>query len=176
LRAPRGERNGRAERMNRGAPMRADDAFMRAALAQAAEAERRGEVPVGAIVVLDGVTVGAGFNQPIAARDPTAHAEIVALRAAAERRQNYRLSGATLYVTIEPCQMCVGAMVHARIARLVYGAREPKAGAIESAIRAHEHPSLNHRMEAIGGVLEDECRAVIQAFFGEKRARTDREL
>ena len=133
-----------------------DEAFMREALAQAAEAQRRGEVPVGAVVVLDGTVIGAGFNQPIGARDPTAHAEIVALRMAARRVRNYRLAGADLYATIEPCQMCVGAMIHARIARLVYGAREPKAGAIESAMRAHEHPALNHRMVAVGGVLEDE--------------------
>src|SRR5512144_2783268 len=104
---------------------------MRAALEQAAEARRRGEVPVGAVVVLDGAVVGEGFNQPIGSHDPTAHAEIVALREAGRRTGNYRLTGATLYVTIEPCQMCVGAMVHARVARLVYGAAEPKAGAIE---------------------------------------------
>jgi tRNA(adenine34) deaminase len=146
-----------------------DARFMRAALDQAFEAERRGEVPVGAVVVLDGEIAGAGFNQPIAANDPTAHAEIVALRQAATRRGNYRLTGATLYVTIEPCQMCVGAMVHARIARVVYGTREPKAGAIESAMRAHEHPSLNHRMTATGGVLEEECRAVMQRFFHDRR-------
>ena len=142
---------------------------MRAALDQARRAQERGEVPVGAVVVLDDAIVGEGFNQPIAAHDPTAHAEIVALRDAARRIRNYRLTGATLYVTIEPCQMCVGALVHARVARIVYGAREPKAGAIESAMRAHEHPSLNHRLVAVGGVLEDECREVIQGFFeGEK--------
>ena len=142
---------------------------MRAALDLAREAQRRGEVPVGAIVVLDGRVIGSGYNQPIAAHDPTAHAEIVAIREAAAHLGNYRLTGAELYVTIEPCQMCVGAMIHARIARVLYGAREPKAGAIESAMRAHEHPSLNHRMEAVGGVLEAECRAVIQEFFREKR-------
>jgi tRNA(adenine34) deaminase len=147
-----------------------DARFMRAALDHAAEAERRGEVPVGAVVVVDGEIAGGGFNQPIAANDPTAHAEIVALRQAATRRGNYRLTGATLYVTIEPCQMCVGAMVHARIARVVYGTREPKAGAIESAMRAHEHPSLNHRMTATGGVLEAECRAVMQRFFQDRRS------
>jgi tRNA(adenine34) deaminase len=142
---------------------------MRAALEQALEAERRGEVPVGAVVVIDGSVAAEGFNQPIGTNDPTAHAEIVALRGAAARQQNYRLAGATLYVTIEPCQMCVGAMVHARIARLVYGAREPKAGAIESAMRAHEHPSLNHRMIACGGVLEEESRALMQRFFQTRR-------
>jgi tRNA(adenine34) deaminase len=145
------------------------DAFMRAALEQADQAKHRGEVPVGAVVVVDGAIVGRGFNQPISAHDPTAHAEIVALRDAARRAGNYRLTGATVYVTLEPCQMCVGAMIHARIARLVYGTREPKAGAIESAMRAHEHPSLNHRMEAVGGVLEEECRAMIQGFFQERR-------
>ena len=142
---------------------------MRAALEQALEAGRRGEVPVGAVVIVDEKIVGAGFNQPIGAQDPTAHAEIVAMRDAAKQLGNYRLRGATLYVTIEPCQMCVGAMVHARVARLVYGTREPKAGAIESAMRAHEHPALNHRITATGGVLEEECRGVIQEFFREKR-------
>ena len=142
---------------------------MRAALEQALEAGRRGEVPVGSVVVVDDEIVGAGFNQPIGGQDPTAHAEIVAMREAAKRLGNYRLRGATLYVTIEPCQMCVGAMVHARVARVVYGTREPKAGAIESAMRAHEHPALNHRLTATGGVLEEECRAVIQEFFREKR-------
>ena len=143
---------------------------MRAALDLARRARERGEVPVGAVVVLDDAIVGEGFNRPIAAHDPTAHAEIVALRDGARRIRNYRLTGATLYVTIEPCQMCVGALVHARVARIVYGAREPKAGAIESAMRAHEHPSLNHRLVAVGGVLEDECREVIQGFFEERRS------
>jgi tRNA(adenine34) deaminase len=119
--------------------------------------------------VLGDEVIGEGFNQPISSNDPTAHAEIVALRDAAGRIGNYRLTGATLYVTIEPCQMCVGAMVHARIARVVYGTPEPKAGAIESAMRAHEHPSLNHRMEATGGLLEPECRELIQEFFKSRR-------
>lgn len=142
---------------------------MRAALDQAREAERHGEVPIGALVVLDGAIIGEGYNQPVGSHDATAHAEIVALRDAGRRAGNYRLTGATLYVTVEPCQMCVGAMIHARIARVVYGTREPKAGAIESAMRAHEHPALNHRMIATGGVLEDECRAVIQEFFRDRR-------
>ena len=146
-----------------------DETCMRAALEQARQARQQDEVPVGAVVVLDAAIVGEGFNQPISSRDPTAHAEIVALREAARRVGNYRLTGATLYVTIEPCQMCVGAMVHARIGRVVYGATEPKAGAIESAMRAHEHPSLNHRMSATGGVLADECRAIIQEFFEVRR-------
>jgi tRNA(adenine34) deaminase len=144
---------------------------MYAALQLAAAAGQRGEVPVGAVVVSGDAVIGEGFNQPIGAHDPTAHAEIVAIRDAAQRTGNYRLPGATMYVTIEPCQMCVGALVHARVARVVYGAREPKAGAIESAMRAHEHPSLNHRFEATGGVLEAECRAVIQEFFEERRSR-----
>ena len=142
---------------------------MRRALELAGEACSRGEVPVGAVLVLNQAIVGEGFNQPISSHDPTAHAEIVALRAASARLGNYRLTGSTLYVTIEPCQMCVGAMVHARVARVIYGTPEPKAGAIESAVRAHEHPSLNHRLEAECGVLEAECRAVIQAFFAERR-------
>ncbi len=153
-----------------GASIVTDARFMREALAHAAEAGRLGEVPIGAVVVLDGEVIGAGSNQPIRAADPTAHAEIVALRAAAARMGNYRLAGATLYVTIEPCQMCVGASVHARIAHLVYGAREPKAGAIESAMRAHEHPALNHRLTVVGGALEMECRALIQEFFESRRA------
>ena len=142
---------------------------MRRALELARLARDRGEVPVGAVVVLDEQVIGQGFNQPVSSNDPTAHAEIVALRDAASRMTNYRLPGARLYVTIEPCQMCVGAMVHARIAKVIYGTREPKAGAIESAMRAHEHPALNHRMAATGGVLEEECREVIQRFFRERR-------
>jgi len=147
-----------------------DESWMRAALGQAREAQRRGEVPVGSVVVLDGAVVGEGFNQPIGAHDATAHAEVVAIRDAGRRLANYRLSAATVYVTIEPCQMCVGAMIHARIARVVYGTPEPKAGAIESAMRAHEHPALNHRLAATGGVLETECRAVMQEFFKSRRA------
>lgn len=146
-----------------------DTQYMRYALNRALEAGERGEVPVGAIVIVNGEIIAEGFNQPISTNDPTAHAEIIALRRAAAELLNYRLSGATLYVTIEPCQMCVGAMVHARIARLVYGAPEPKAGAIESAMRAHEHPSLNHRLEVVGGVLADESREMMQAFFQDRR-------
>lgn len=142
---------------------------MRAALVRAEEARGAGEVPVGAVVVVNGAIVGAGFNQPIGTHDATAHAEIVAIRDAGRHLANYRLSGATVYVTIEPCQMCVGAMIHARVARVVYGTPEPKAGAIESAMRAHEHASLNHRLAATGGVLEAECRAVMQEFFKSRR-------
>lgn len=147
----------------------ADEGWMRAALAQAGEAARCGEVPVGAVVVLDGAIIGEGFNQPIGSHDATAHAEIVAIRDAGRRLGNYRLSGATVYVTIEPCQMCVGAMIHSRIARVVYGTAEPKAGAIESAMRAHEYPALNHRLAAAGGVLEADCRAMMQEFFKARR-------
>jgi tRNA(adenine34) deaminase len=127
-------------------------------------------VPIGAVVVLDGEVVGTGFNRPIGDADPTAHAEMVALRDAAGRMENYRLTGATLYVTVEPCLMCVGALVHARVATLVYGAAEPKAGAVASTQRAHEHPALNHRLSVVGGVLEEECRAIVQAFFRERRS------
>jgi tRNA(adenine34) deaminase len=150
-----------------------DEQWMRYALARALEADHVDEVPVGAVVVRDGDVLGEGFNQPISSKDPTAHAEIVAIRRAAAQLGNYRLVGSTLYVTIEPCQMCVGAMIHARIARLVYGAAEPKAGAIESAMKAHEHPALNHRLEVTGHVLEQECREVIQRFF-QRRRREDR--
>jgi tRNA(adenine34) deaminase len=142
---------------------------MRLALDEARKAHEAGEVPVGAVVLLDGEVVGTGFNQPISAHDPTAHAEIVALRAAAARVRNYRLAGATLYVTVEPCLMCVGAMVHARVGLVVYGAREPKAGALESMTRAHELPGLNHRLRIESGVREDECREMVQAFFRSRR-------
>jgi tRNA(adenine34) deaminase len=144
--------------------------WMRYALNRARQAAQRGEVPVGAVLVKDGDLIAEGFNEPISAADPTAHAEIIALRRAAAELQNYRLPGTTLYVTIEPCLMCVGAMVHARIARLVYGAAEPKAGAIESAIRALDHPTLNHRFEVVGGVLADESREVMQSFFQARRS------
>lgn len=145
------------------------DAWMTRALALAAEAEAQGEVPVGALVVIDGEVVGEGFNQPIASGDPTAHAEIVAMRQAATRVKNYRLSGATLVVTVEPCLMCVGAMIHARIGTVVYGTPEPRAGALGSAIAAHETPGLNHRLAVVGGVRAEECRARMQAFFKERR-------
>ena len=147
---------------------------MRYALNRARQAAERGEVPVGAVLVKDGELLAEGFNEPIEAQDPTAHAEIVALRRGAAALANYRLTDTTLYVTIEPCLMCVGAMVHARIARLVYGASEPKAGAIESAMRALDHPSLNHRFAVTAGMLEEECREVIQAFFHKKRAADSR--
>jgi tRNA(adenine34) deaminase len=142
---------------------------MRLALEEAQRALVAGEVPVGAVVVLNGDVVGSGYNQPISATDPTAHAEINAIRAAARRIGNYRLTGATLYVTIEPCLMCVGAMIHARIGLVVYGAAEPKAGALVSAVRAHETPGLNHRVDVVGGVLGDDSRALMQDFFKQRR-------
>jgi len=140
------------------------------AIEQAAFAREAGEVPIGAIVSIDGGIVGRGFNQPIRAGDPTAHAEIVALRDAARRVGNYRLSGATLSVTIEPCLMCVGALVHARIGTLVYGAAEPKSGAVVSTVRGGELPGLNHRFEVVAGVREEACRELMQAFFRDRRA------
>lgn len=142
---------------------------MRAALTEARKAQAAGEVPVGAVVVLNDTIVGAGFNQPISSHDPTAHAEVIALRQAAKAAGNYRLTGATLYVTVEPCLMCVGAMVHARVGLVVFGATEPKAGAIQSMTNAHELAGLNHRLQALGGVLEDESRELLQQFFKEKR-------
>ena len=144
---------------------------MHEALALAKLAAASGEVPVGAVVVLNGEIVGRGHNQPISSVDPTAHAEIVALRDAAKRVGNYRLTGATLYVTVEPCLMCVGALVHARIGTVVFGTPESKAGALESTHRAHEHPALNHRLTVLSGVLASECRDLLQQFFRERREK-----
>ena len=144
--------------------------LMDSALVEAGRAEAAGEVPVGAVVALDGEIVGRGFNQPIGSHDPTAHAEVVAIRDAARRLGNYRLTGATLCVTIEPCLMCVGAIVHARIGTLVYGAAEPKSGAIVSAVRGGELAGFNHRFEVVAGVREDACRGLMQRFFKERRA------
>ena len=151
-----------------------DDLWMARALALAAQAASVGEVPVGAVVVLEGREIGAGFNAPITGCDPTAHAEIRALRDAAARVGNYRLSGATLYVTLEPCTMCVGAIVHSRISRLVYGASEPKAGAIESARRTLEEPYLNWQVDAVSGVMQQECSDIISEFFSARRAERRR--
>src|ERR1700730_994674 len=144
--------------------------IMAGALEEAGRARDAGEVPIGAVVLIDGAIVGRGVNQPISSSDPTAHAEIVAIRAAARAVGNYRLTGATLCVTIEPCLMCVGALVHARIATLVFGAAEPKSGAVVSAIRGGELPGLNHRFDVVTGVREDECRVLMQAFFRERRS------
>jgi tRNA(adenine34) deaminase len=145
------------------------EALMAAALEEANHAREAGEVPIGALVSLGGEIIGRGFNQPISSGDPTAHAEIVAIRAAAKRIGNYRLTGATLCVTIEPCLMCVGALVHARIGTLVYGAPEPKSGAVTSTVRGGELPGHNHRFEVVVGVREAECRGLMQAFFNDRR-------
>jgi tRNA(adenine34) deaminase len=145
--------------------------LMDSAIEEACRARDAGEVPIGAVVWLDGALVGRGFNQPISSGDPTAHAEIVAIRAAARRVGNYRLTGATVCVTIEPCLMCVGALVHARVGRLVYGAAESRTGAITSTVRGGELPGHNHRFDIVAGVREEVCRALMQDFFRERRAR-----
>lgn len=143
-----------------------DDAYwMEQALEQACRARTLGEVPVGAVVVADGRVIGTGHNAPVSARDPTAHAEIRALRSAAQARENYRLPGTVLYVTVEPCTMCVGAIVHARVARLVFGAAEPKSGASD----LFAHGRYNHRVAVTGGVLAEECGALLSAFFRSRR-------
>jgi tRNA(adenine34) deaminase len=148
-------------------------AWMRRALELAEMAAAAGEVPVGAVVVRDGAILGEGYNQPIGAVDPTAHAEMMALRDAARRIGNYRLTGATLYVTMEPCTMCAGALVHARIETLVYGALEPKSGAVVSTANALANPRLNHRVAVLGGVLADESAALLKRFFAARRAAGD---
>ncbi len=148
-----------------------DSAWMQRALVQAGIAAENDEVPVGAVLVdAGGDLVAAGHNQPIGACDPSAHAEIMVLRAAAQKLGNYRLTGTTLYVTLEPCVMCVGALVHARVERVVYGAVEPKTGAIESAQRLFESGEFNHKPEIVSGVLADECAALMTEFFAGKRA------
>ena len=145
---------------------------MAAALDEARKGMAAGEVPIGAVLVIGDRIVARAFNQPIGAVDPTAHAEILVLREAARVVGNYRLTDAVVYVTVEPCLMCVGALVHARVREVVYGAAEPKTGALVSTVRALDVPGLNHRFAVAGGVLEDECRAVMQEFFRQKR-RTD---
>ena len=147
----------------------AEDDFMREALALAAQAAAAGEVPVGAVVVKDGRIIGRGYNRPISSHDPTAHAEIVALRDAARAEANYRLPGCELYVTLEPCAMCVGALVHARLARVVYGANDPKTGACGSIVDLPAIAHWNHHGVFSGGVLADECGAVLRRFFAERR-------
>ena len=148
---------------------------MHAALEEARRGLAAGEVPIGAVVVVDGRIVARAYNQPIGAVDPTAHAEMLVLRDAARVVGNYRLTDATVYVTVEPCLMCVGALVHARVREVVYGAAEPKTGAIVSAVRGLELPGLNHRVAVTGGVLEAPCRDLIQQFFKDLR-ETDRRL
>ena len=143
---------------------------MRLALAEARVAKDEGEVPVGAVVVADGRVIARAHNRPIALNDPTAHAEILALREAARAAGNYRLGDCTIYVTIEPCPMCAGALVLARIGRLVYGAADPRAGAVQSCFEIVSSEKLNHRVEASGGVLEEECRSLLQNFFARRRS------
>ena len=147
----------------------ADDHWMRCALERACQAEKEGEVPVGAVVVLDNEIIGEGWNQPIGLSDPSAHAEIAALRAAARRQRNYRLPGATLYVTLEPCVMCVGAIMHARIARVVYGASDPKTGAAGSMFELLGSDKFNHRVEVTRGVLAEQCSELLRNFFQSRR-------
>jgi tRNA(adenine34) deaminase len=151
-----------------------DTIFMRLALDQARNAWTLGEVPVGAVVVKDGVVIATGFNQPIGSHDPTAHAEIVALRAAAELLGNYRLPDCELYVTLEPCVMCSGAMLHARMARVVYGAADPKTGACGSVVDLFAQQQLNHQTSVIGGVLAEDCGALLKGFFAERRSQAQR--
>ena len=151
-----------------------DSGFMQLALEQARHAWALGEVPVGAVVVRDGTVIASGYNQPIGRHDPTAHAEIVALRAAADLLGNYRLPGCELYVTLEPCVMCSGAMMHARLARVVYGAPDPKTGACGSVVNLFEQEQLNHHTEVTGGVMAEECAGMLRAFFAERRAAARR--
>jgi tRNA(adenine34) deaminase len=147
----------------------ADADFMRRALREAQKAESQREVPVGAVVVQGGKVIARGHNRPLALSDPSAHAEILALRRAAKKLGNYRLKGCDLYVTIEPCAMCAGAIIQARLRRLVYGAPDPKAGACGSALAVLNHPNVNHRVEVASGVLGDECAAVLREFFRKRR-------
>jgi tRNA(adenine34) deaminase len=148
-----------------------DEDFMRAALALAIQAEQAGEVPVGALVVKDGVIIGRGCNGPIGRHDPSAHAEMLALRDAAQHVGNYRLVDCELYVTLEPCLMCVGAMFHARIKRVVYGASDPKTGAAGSVLNLFHEQRLNHHAELLGGVLAEECGNILSQFFAARRAQ-----
>jgi tRNA(adenine34) deaminase len=148
---------------------RNDEFFMRRALALAQQAQAAGEVPVGAVIVRGNGIIGEGFNRPISQRDPTAHAEMIALRAAAALSDSYRLTGTTLYVTLEPCAMCAGAMVHARVERLVYAAPDRRAGAAGSVFNVVRSPALNHRLDVDGGVLGEECGALLRNFFLARR-------
>jgi len=148
-----------------------DTAWMRLAIEQAHQAESLGEVPVGAVLVIEGALIAAAFNAPISGCDPSAHAEIAVLRKAAELRKNYRLPFSTLYVTIEPCTMCMGAMIHSRVQRVVFGAREPRAGAVVSQLQLAGQPFYNHQIEVTEGVLADECGALVSTFFRAKRKR-----
>jgi len=153
-----------------GRSVESDEQGMALALELAAKAAQAGEVPVGAVVVIDGIVIGCGANTPITSLYPTAHAEIAAIRDTAKRIGNYRLSGATLYVTVEPCSMCAGAIVHSRVARVVYGTTEPKAGVAESAEEFFSKPFLNHKTELLGGVESEACSAIMTEFFAARRA------
>ena len=154
-------------------PPQSDQAWMQLALEQAQLAAQAGEVPVGALIIKDGEILGRAHNRNLLDRDPTAHAEILALRQAAARLGNHRLIGCTLYSTIEPCSMCAGALIHARISRLVYGAADPKAGAAGSVLQVLNHPSLNHKMEVTSGILAEKCSAILQDFFRQKRGASE---
>lgn len=147
-----------------------DTVWLRHAMELARNAQANGEVPVGAVLVMNNEIVGSGWNRPISTSDPTAHAEIIALREAAGRLNNYRLVNSTLYVTLEPCAMCAGAIVHARVQRLVFGAYDPRAGAVGSVFNIPQHAELNHRVNCEGGVLQEECGALLRDFFRERRA------
>ena len=149
-----------------------DEYFMRMALAAASQAKALGEVPVGAVLVREGEVIATGFNQPIGQHDPSAHAEIAALRVGAKKLANYRMPGCTLYVTLEPCAMCAGAMMHARLTRVVYGAADPKTGACGSIVNLFAEEKLNHHTAVTGGVLSDECSSVLSSFFAERRLQS----
>lgn len=151
-----------------------DTIYMQQAISQAHNAWALGEVPVGALVVKEGQIIATGFNQPIGTHDPTAHAEIMALRAAAEILGNYRLPGCELYVTLEPCAMCAGAMMHARLERVIFGAPDPKTGACGSVVNLFEQEKLNHHTEVVGGIMADECGALLKEFFAERRRAAQR--
>jgi len=153
------------------ANLRPDEFWMEEALREGVRAQAAGEVPIGAVVVHEGRILGRGSNRPISSNDPTAHAEIIAMREAGQALGNYRLADCDLFVTMEPCAMCAGAMVHARIRRLIYGATDPKAGAVESVMRVLDNASLNHQIEVKKGVLAGRCMELVQAFFRDKRAR-----
>lgn len=150
--------------------MDSDAHYMDLALLEAKKAEMAGEVPVGAVIVCGGDVIGRGFNQPISQSDPTAHAEILALREAAHHQGNYRLPDATMYCTVEPCMMCAGAIIHARISRLIFGTPDPKAGSAGSIYNVLTDPRLNHRVDVISGIREDECASLVREFFAKRRA------
>ena len=160
--------------MSRGTCASADMDFMRRALREAQKADAEGEVPVGAVVVQGEKVIARGHNRPLALSDPSAHAEILALRRAAKKLVNYRLKGCDLYVTIEPCAMCAGAIIQARLRRVVYGTPDPKAGACGSALAVLNHPNVNHQVEVVSGVLAEQCAGILQEFFRKRRKTLER--